>query len=61
MIWIKPSQVGKHCEQGKRILAAGYTDRNRIAFVYHMILIHRTADIRQHFLHDEPPDQLCQF
>ena len=46
-------------QQGEGILAAGHADSNDVAFFNHMVLIHRTADIREHFLHDFPPKRAC--
>ena len=52
---VEAAQPCERRQQRQRVLAAGHADRNDVAFFYHMVLIHRTADIREHFLHGFPP------
>ena len=52
MVRIKAAQLTECYEQRERVLAAGNTDRNPVALIYHMVMVHRTADIGKHFLHN---------
>ena len=48
---IERAQPGQRGQQRKRILAAGYADRDAVALLDHMVMVHRAADIGKHFLH----------
>ena len=48
---IETAELRQRDEQGERVLAARNADRYAVAFLYHIVMVHRAADIREHFLH----------
>ena len=48
---IETAELRQRDEQGERVLAARNADRHAVAFLYHIVMVHRAADIREHFLH----------
>ena len=48
------AELRQRDEQGERVLAARNADRYPVAGLYHMVMVHRAADIREHFLHGFP-------
>ena len=51
---IEPAQLRQRHEKRERVLAARNADRYPVAGLYHMVMVHRAADIREHFLHGFP-------
>ena len=51
LLGVKGAQFGQRDQQRKRVLAAGYADRDTVAVLDHVVMVHRTADVREHFLH----------
>ena len=52
LLRIERAQPRQRNQQRKRVLAAGYADRDAVAFLDHMIVVHRTADVGEQFLHE---------
>ena len=48
---VERAQLCQRDQQRERVFAAGYADRDAVAVLDHMVMVHRAADVREHFLH----------
>ena len=51
LLRIERAQLCQRDQQRERVLAAGHADRDAVAVLDHMVMVHRAADVREHFLH----------